>query len=65
MGTPEEKARKRMRIRSKVTRDLHSPKYRQRIKDESTNKKRPVHDVSKLTHADLVKLINSGNDLDE
>lgn len=60
MGTPEEKARRRMRIRSHVAKDLGTTKFRQRVK-ESERKKKPK-DVTKLSHAEFVQLIQ---DLDE
>lgn len=59
MGSPEEREKHRMRIRSKVTKDLNTVKYRQRIKE--SKKKKPV-DVTKLTHADLVNLIQEKED---
>lgn len=58
MSTPEEKARKRMRIKSHVTKDLHTKKYRQRVKED---KKKRI-DVTKLSHADLIKLIQERSD---
>ena len=55
MGSPEEKARRRTRMkRNKVVKDLHSPKYRQRVVEDKKNK--PI-DVTKLTHSQLVDLI--------
>ena len=52
MGSPEEKIRKRRRIRSSIAQDLGTPKYRQRVKK---NKKK--YDVSTMSHRDLVKAI--------
>lgn len=56
MASPEEKARKRQRIKSHITKDLHSAKYRQRVKEDK--KKKVCTDVKNLTHADLVRIIN-------
>ncbi len=53
MASPEEKSRKRLRIRSHIAKDLGSPKYRKRVVKD---KKKEI-DVRKLSHADLVKLI--------
>lgn len=58
MGTPEEKARKRKRIKSHIAKDLRTPKFKQRIVKD---KKKQV-DSDKLTHADLVKLLNEKED---
>jgi len=54
MGSPEDKEKKRRRIKSHIAKDLHSVKYRQRIKED---KKKKIKDVKDLTHAELVKLI--------
>lgn len=55
MSTPEEKQRKRQRIRSHIAKDLVvNPRYRQRKVED---KKKKI-DVSKLSHAELVRLIN-------
>ena len=55
MSTPEEKQLKLQRIRSHIAKDLVvNPWYRQR---KVPDKKKKI-DVSKLSHADLVKLIN-------
>lgn len=51
MGSPEEKHRKRRRIRSHIAKDLKLPKYRQKIKE---SKKR---DVRTMSHRDLVEAI--------
>lgn len=57
MSSPEEKERKRkrMKIRSKIAKDLvTNPRYRKKVEP---NRKKKV-EVKDLTHADLVKLIN-------
>lgn len=55
MSTPEEKQKKRRRIRSHIAKDLGSPRYRQRVKpNEKPDTKVKIQD---LTHAQLVKLI--------
>jgi len=61
MGSPEDKAKhqKRIRIKSKIAKDLGSNKYRQRIVED---KKGREHNLSKMSHRDLVELIQ---DLDE
>ena len=56
MSSPEDKDKHRRRIKNKWSKDLHTPKYRQRIKED---KKRI--EVKDLTHADLVKLIQEEN----
>lgn len=50
-------------MRSRVTKDLHSPKYRQRVKEDAKKKQqnKPI-DVQKLTHLDLVNLIQEKED---
>lgn len=58
MSSPEEKDRKRRRIRSHIARDLGTVKYRKRVVKD---KKKEV-DVKALSHADLVKLINEKED---
>lgn len=64
MGTPEEKNRKRMRIRSHIAKDLGTVKYRQKIKDENKNGKNKKRVVPKdLSHSDLVRLINNQESL--
>lgn len=53
MGTPEEKLRKRMRIRSHIAKDLLTVKYRQRVKEDIIKKNK----IKDLSHSDLVLLI--------
>jgi len=61
MGSPEDKAKhqKRIRIKSKIAKDLGTNKYRQRIVED---KKGREHDLSKISHRELVELIQ---ELDE
>lgn len=60
MSTPEEKARKRMRLKVKARKDKRTiDKVRAKKKQ---NKQPEALDVTKLTHADLVKLINEKAD---
>lgn len=59
MTSPEEKAKKRRRIRSSIARDLGTPKYRQRV---VADKKKKKIDVRTLSHRDLVKLIQEKED---
>jgi len=56
MGSPEDKAKhqKRIRIKSKIAKDLGSNKYRQRIVED---KKGREHDLRGLSHRELVELI--------
>jgi hypothetical protein len=61
MSTPEEKQRKRMRIRSHIAKDLLTPKYGQRVVED---KRKKARDVTKLTHAELVALIQEENNDD-
>lgn len=62
MSTPEEKQRKRQRIRSHIAKDLVvNPRYRQRKVED---KKKKI-DVSKLSHAELVRLINERDEDNE
>lgn len=61
-STPEEKQRKRQRIRSHIAKDLVvNPRYRQRKVED---KKKKI-DVSKLSHAELVRLINERDEDNE
>lgn len=54
-----EKRRKRMRVRSKIAQDLiTNPRYKKKV---VADKKKKI-DVQKLTHAELVKLINEKED---
>lgn len=59
MGTPEEKARKRMRMRKHVQKDLKPEKSQSKKarKRELERLNKPV-DVSKLSHAEFVSLIS-------
>lgn len=59
MSSPEDK-QKRLKRRSALAKELEHKKYRQRKVED---KKRI--DVTKLTHADLVKLIQEKENLDE
>ena len=58
MSSPEDRAKRRTRFHNKVARDLRTPKYRQRVKED----KKKVVDIKDLTHADLVKLIQEDDD---
>ena len=61
-STPEEKQRKRQRIRSHIAKDLVvNPRYRQRKVED---KKKKI-DVSKISHAELVRLINEKDEDNE
>jgi hypothetical protein len=53
-STPDEKYKKRRRIQSNIAKDLHSPKYHQRIVKDKRGK---LHDLDKMTHMDLVEAI--------
>lgn len=59
MGNPEQKAKKRQRIRSHIAKDLLTPKYRQRVVKDKRGRR---HDLNTLSHRDLVKLIQELND---
>lgn len=54
MSSPEDKARKRNRIKNKWAKELKTAKYKKRVVED---KKKKVLDVKNLTHADLVRLI--------
>lgn len=60
MSSQEDRARRRKRFHNRVAKDLRTPKYRQRVEED---KKKHV-DVTKLSHADLVKMINEDKDGD-
>ena len=52
-STPEEKQRRRFRIKSHIARDLGTTKYRQRVKEDGKKKVQ----IKDITHAELIKLI--------
>jgi hypothetical protein len=54
MASPEEKARKRKRMRSHIAKDLRTPKYKQRIKDDLERKRKKVRE---MTHLEFVEEI--------
>lgn len=60
MGSPEEKTRKRMRIRSKIAKDLEKTKYRQKIKEDH-KKKFDKH----MTHSQFVQLLQKTGEIDD
>lgn len=62
MGSPEDREKKRRRIRSHIAKDLGTKKYRQRVKEDG-KKKKPV-DVKSLTHSELIRLINENAEED-
>lgn len=56
MSTPEDKQRKRQRIRNHLKKDLIKvQKYRQRIKD---NRKKEVKDLSHLEFVELIQRLD-------
>ena len=58
MSSPEDRAKRRARRHNHVARDLRTPKYKQRVEEDKVKKV----DVQKLTHSELVKLINEKED---
>lgn len=54
MGSPEDKVKRRFTRRSHIVKDLHSDKYRQRVVKD---KKGRTVDLSKLSHRELVELM--------
>lgn len=60
MASPEEKAKRRTRMRRKLIKDLHNPKYRQRVKEDK--KKKALENIRGLTHSELVELIQEEDD---
>lgn len=52
MGDPEQRSKRRLRIRSKIAKDLKTPKYRQRVKEDAKKV-----DVKGMSHAELVRRI--------
>lgn len=54
-STPEEKQRRRKRIRSHIAKDLvTNPQYRKKVQETDLRKKA----LKDLTHAELIQLIN-------
>lgn len=60
MGSPEEKSkrRKRIKVRSSIAKSLREPKFRQRIVKDKKGRR---HDLSKMTHKDFVDAIQELN----
>lgn len=57
MSSPEERAKRRNRFHNRVAKDLRTPKYKPRVKED-----RKRIEVKDLTHADLVRLIQETED---
>jgi hypothetical protein len=62
MGSPEDREKKRRRIKQHVKKDQREKS--RRPKKEPDKKPKKVYDVKDLTHADLVKILND-KDYDE
>jgi hypothetical protein len=58
MGNPEDKVKKRYRIRSHIAKDLLTPKYHQRVVKDKRGRR---HDLNKMDHKELVRLIQELN----
>lgn len=52
LSSPEDRDKKRRRMKNRYAKDLRTEKYRQRVRED----KKKV-DVKTLTHAELVRLI--------
>lgn len=59
MGNPEQKAKKRQRIRSHIAKDLLTPKYRQRVVKDKRGRR---HNLKTMDYKELVRLIQELND---
>lgn len=60
MASPEEKLKRRNRFKNRVAKDLRTPKYRPRVKEDKTRKV----ELKDLSHAELIRLINLENEDD-
>lgn len=60
MSSPEDRDRKRKRMKNKYAKELRTPKFKQRIEEDK--KKIPIKD---LTHAELIRLINQETEDDK
>lgn len=58
MGSPEDREKHRRRIKAKITRDIDRVR-----KKKLTDEEKKRIEVRKLTHFDLVKLIQRGEDI--
>lgn len=54
MSSPEDKARHKRRLRSKIAKELLTPKYRPRVVKDKRNRK---HDLRGMSFRKLVELI--------
>lgn len=59
MASPEDKDRKRRRMKNKWAKELRTSKYKPKIVEDKTKK----IELKDLTHAQLVKLIQEEEDL--
>lgn len=58
MASPEDRDKRRKRMRNRVAKDLRTVKFKQRIVED---KKKHV-DIKNLTHSELVRLIQEEDD---
>jgi len=58
MASPEDKDRKRRRMKNKYAKEVRTAKYRPKVVEDKTKK----IELKDLTHAQLVKLIQENED---
>ena len=61
MGSPEDREKKRRRIKQHVKKDLNKKKFKPKMPVQEGSDKKVVN-VKKLSHAELIKLINEKED---